>query len=303
MLLFIFKIYRTLRRAIAGRRYPSQLAWAIALGLMLGFVPHGNLVALTLLLVFLCLNINHAAMGLTALAASFFAWRLDPYSDQVGQVVLQNESVANFATRAWQWPLVPWTDLNNTIVTGSLLIGTAALLPVFAILYPLCRMIVPKPEKKADAEKANAQKGDLQRAAASTETAEALSRFEQPPVPSPKSGSVEDAVEHLARALQAAHAGQPTSSVATSPRSMDFVEIDPSDPRHATHHTVHAAHSKTPPVSSTIRTRMDVIRMQPESQNTTNNRNKGPLNDPAAMDEALNYLLRQLRDSNQGDAA
>jgi uncharacterized protein (TIGR03546 family) len=311
MLLFIFKIYRTLRRAIAGRRYPSQLAWAIALGLMLGFVPHGNLVALTLLLVILCLNINHAAMGLTALGASFFAWRLDPYSHQVGQFVLQKQSVADFATRAWQWPLVPWTDLNNSIVMGSLLIGLASLLPVFMVLYPLCRMMVPKTQKDpAEQDVASAKdNADVSLSPASARTMQAPATSPRPTMaPSAShsglsSTSVEDVVQHLAKAIQAAQAAQPTSTSGSSSRSIDFVEVDPVDPRHSTTHTVHAGHAKSSPASPSVRTRMDVIRIQPDTQNAEPNRNKGPINDPAAMDEALNYLLRQLRESNQGDAA
>ncbi len=123
MILWTLKLISTARRAIAGRKYPHQLAWAVAFGLLLGVVPHGNLLAIVLLLVVLSLKINHAMAGLTAIGATFLATRLDPLSHQVGDYVLTHPSLSEAAVTAWQLPLVPWTDLNNTVVMGSFLIG------------------------------------------------------------------------------------------------------------------------------------------------------------------------------------
>ena len=50
MFIWTIKLVSSVRRAIAGRKYPAQLAWAVALGAFLGLVPHGNLIALMLLL-------------------------------------------------------------------------------------------------------------------------------------------------------------------------------------------------------------------------------------------------------------
>ena len=88
MILWICKLVSTARRAIAGRRYPHQMAWGVAFGLLLGVIPHGNLLALLVLLVVLSLKVNHAMAALTAVSTTFLASLLDPYSDQVGSYVL-----------------------------------------------------------------------------------------------------------------------------------------------------------------------------------------------------------------------
>lgn len=306
MLLFFFKTFRTLRRAIAGRRHPHQLAWAIAFGLLLGVIPHGNLVALGVLLGILCLNLNHAAMGLTALATSFFAAKMDPASHRVGDWVLRQSAVSDFAERAWQWPMVPWTDLNNTIVVGSLLIGLAALIPVFMIMYPLCRMIMPKAESQPDS-------ADLDEDSDPTQTVpQRIAQTAHPiggphlPTGQPASPAGETRNEpHASHAVPEPHGGTPQTTASgsqTGPasRPIQFEEI-----RHES--------------DATIQTRVDLVRMTPNPTSESNlsgtasvasphekpaaETHGTPQNDPAAMDEALNYLLRQLRDTHQGDAA
>ncbi len=166
MILWIIKLISTARRAIAGRKYPHQLAWAVAFGLLLGVVPHGNLLAVLLLLVVLSLKINHAMAGLTAIAATFVATKLDPYSHEVGDFVLTHPQLSDAAANAWQFPLVPWTDLNNTVVMGSFLIGVGALVPIFVITYPVFRFMAPSPE--SDAEGLNDQAATTSKSAIST---------------------------------------------------------------------------------------------------------------------------------------
>ena len=73
MILCICKLVSTARRAIAGRKYPHQMAWGVAFGLLLGVIPHGNLLALLVLLVVLSLKINHAMAALTAVGTTFLA--------------------------------------------------------------------------------------------------------------------------------------------------------------------------------------------------------------------------------------
>ena len=110
MILWTYKLISMARRAFAGRRYPHQLAWGVALGLLLGVIPHGNLLALTVLIVVLSLKINHAMAALTAIGTTFLATQLDPYSHQVGELVLTHPSFRGTAMAAWQLPrpLQPW---------------------------------------------------------------------------------------------------------------------------------------------------------------------------------------------------
>ena len=273
MIIWTIKQLVALRRAITGRRNPSQLAWAVGLGLLLGVVPHGNLLAACLLILVLSLKINHAMAGLTAVATTFAASFLDPYSHLLGEAVLTHPQVAPIAARAWQLPLVPWTDLNNTVVMGSFLIGSAAVVPTYLLTYPIFRLLAPS----LDPDPTDAQ-------------------------PSAAAADPVDAKQHEILLVDQRHTGvghphQPGVAArirAQAEVTPDFVETD---------------ESGTPLADSepiAVDTRIDVIRMK--DYRDTKPASPPPVGEAQPeeqqpMDEALNYLLRQLRDSKQRKVA
>lgn len=358
MLLFFIKIYRTFRRALSQRKYPHQLAWAIAFGLLLGLIPHGNLLAVATVVLILCLRLNHAAMGLTAIGVTYLAPRMDPYSHRVGQYVLDNAQVHQAVTNAWSWPLVPWTDINNTIVVGSFLIGVALLIPTFAITYPLFRRLAPRPKSQAAEATPQAQ-------AAAAPVAVPADHSQPMPMPAPHAAA---RVDHPAAAgVPASHLSfdQTRADIAPDPRlqaierksaEIEFREIRPDQAEQVLskhYRDGGSAAGQTMPSSPPVRTRIDVVRTAPPQSDGSNSHGSPhshggphqrpmpadhgrsghpqpamrpasqqqalqqqalqqqtgarPQTDPAAMDEALNYLLHQLRDNRnsqgQGEAA
>jgi uncharacterized protein (TIGR03546 family) len=283
MILWMVKLLGSIRRAVAGRRYPGQLAWAVSFGLLLGVVPHGNLLAIAILIVVLSLRLNHAMAGLTAIGASFLATRLDPYSHQVGEWVLTHPELQASATAAWQLPLVPWTDLNNTVVMGSFLIGVASLVPVFLITYPVFRLCAPRSERETQSPGTVSQ--NPEREAESTKQAEPADARK------PKESVHQIVLVDPNHQTIAAPHSRPRPVPQTKTEDVDFVEVEPS--------------SDDAPMMA-IETRIDVIRMQDHREANPNqpSSNAKASEDPAQpMDEALNYLLRQLRDSQQRKAA
>lgn len=278
MILWIFKLISTVRKALAGRKYPHQLAWAVAFGTLLGVIPHGNLLALGVVLIVLSLKINHAMAGLTVVATTFLATRLDPYSHQLGEYVLTHPRVGELATSAWQLPLVPWTDLNNTVVMGSFLIGVGALIPIFAVTYPMFRLIAPEPDGESAAD------SRPRRGGAATRTQEA---------------AVSTARAHQLVMVDNGHAtvAPPHRSVGPSRSTQPGVDEQ-----------VEFIEAARPAPSSgrrvAVQTRIDVIRMKDHRSATTGDAaSPDEPKDGQPMDEALNYLLRQLRDSQQRKAA
>lgn len=271
MIIWSYNLVSVARQAVAGRRYPHQLAWATAFGLLLGIVPHGNLLAVSLLLVVLSLKLNHAMAALTAGATSvLLAAQLDPLAHRLGATVLNHQAVRPVAMTAWELPLIPWTDLNNTVVMGSFVIGVVALLPVFLITYPVFRF--------------------LSRSA--SDSAPTITSTD-PPARGQGGGSS----AHQVILVDRGHARVP--------------------PPRGTSPTGRPAGTESPPESEgevgcwpplAVETRIDVIRMKDhrsatpeEAQSEANPESKTA--DTQPMDEALNYLLRQLRDSQQRSAA
>lgn len=337
MIIWTIKLIGAVRRAIAGRKYPHQLAWAVAFGVLLGVVPHGNLLAIGLLILVLSIKLNHAMAGLVAIGTTFAAVRLDPYSHQLGDMVLSEPRVANFAANAWQLPLVPWTDLNNTIVVGSLLIGVAALLPIFLLTYPIFRWLAPaeaaqsetsEPNTPQQAEKSSAKPGQK------SDDSDAVEFEEVEPAgheilvvnrghkqiakphanPQPESQPIDvTAATQLARSIEIER------TIKTDRRDTGEKGSDAA-PERSTEKTERSAEktaSADSPAESpdgsdndvAVETRIDVIRMKDYRAAKP----PAPVDNPASgdgeteqqqpMDEALSYLLRQLRDSQQRKVA
>ena len=345
MLFFIIKTYRTLRRALSARRHPAQFAWAIAFGVLLGLIPHGNLLAVATLVLILCLRLNHPAMGLTAIGVTLVATKMDPWSDRVGDWILNQPAARDALTTAWQWPLVPWTDVNNTVVLGSFVIGTASLLPIFLATFPFFRWIAPKSETQSKTQsKTQSRHGDAP---------EATTRQD-------------DAAEQTASTINDIDAGSNTRTVRVDPPTTVIRDRTATSPPPVSCPPVETAHPIDPiefrelppsqvatsqalpsasPTGSTVttdkhhggaietdrrhvsddpntRTRIDIVRLapagppsphlnDPSAMTATSDVPSQPTGsgaaDPQAMDEALNYLLHQLRDKTNhhrhGDAA
>lgn len=268
MIIFMMKLLSSVRKAVAGRKHPHQLAWAVAFGLLLGIVPHGNLLAVALVIFVLTLKLNHAMAGLTAIGISFAATRLDPYSHQVGDFVLSHPEMHRFAASAWQLPLMPWTDLNNSVVMGSLLIGLVSLLPCFVLTYPFFRLFASKDDLRDEVESASTESPAKER-----------------------SGSVHSVVVVDQGHQQVARPHRSTPE--TVSELPDFEEVNETE---ADREEV------------AVETRVDVIRLQDVRATESSKKNKNafgdnPSPDDEPMDEALNYLLRQLRDSQSRKTA
>lgn len=139
MLLWIFRLVKSVRRALLSQDTPRQLAWGIALGLLLGLIPKGNLLAISVAVMILSLTANHALAIATAALVMLSGTWIDPLSHRVGVAVLENGPMRNAITSLYRMPLGPWFSLNNTVVVGGFTIGLAALLPVYFTMLPLMR--------------------------------------------------------------------------------------------------------------------------------------------------------------------
>ncbi len=293
MFLWFIKQLLTFRKAFAGRNHPRQMAWGLALGLLLGLIPHGNLLTVALVMLVVCLNVNHAVVALTGVVASFFAMQLDPYSHQVGQFVLLHPDLSTSMGRLWQLPLVPWTDLNNTIVMGSFLIGTGLLLPTYLASYPFFRMIAPRPKPEDE------PNGPQPRHAAQLEK----TRVDPPHDVAPNDTRIKP--QFAAAAFSTAEANKRELQVTRHPGEPQIhsepIVFTPLPRPNET--PVSADVDELPSVG--METQIDVIRLKDYRVDTSqpDAQTPAPEADNAQINQALNYLLRRLRNSQQEKAA
>src|SRR5476651_1276880 len=81
MLSFVVRSLRTVIAALLAGDSPRQLAAGFAIGMVLGLVPKGNLIALSLCVLVFSLRVN---TSLALVAAAAFSWAgavLDPFAN------------------------------------------------------------------------------------------------------------------------------------------------------------------------------------------------------------------------------
>jgi uncharacterized protein (TIGR03546 family) len=135
MLARVLQPVRRIFQALLAHDASNQLAAGFALGMVLGLMPKGNLIAVSLFVLLFSLRVN---TGLGLVAALAFSWCgpvLDPMADKIGAYVLSTPSMQGTYASLFQMPLGPWFELNNTVVVGSLVIGLWATYPVYWFSY------------------------------------------------------------------------------------------------------------------------------------------------------------------------
>jgi len=144
MILWIIRQLLSLRKAVSGRAQPSELAWGLAWGGLIGVVPKGNLLAILLIGWVLSLRVNHGIATLAAVVCSFLTVFIDPWSHRVGLTLLESSQLRPTLNLFWDLPLARWTDLNNSVVLGSTCLGLLSLMPTYLLSLPLFRALAPR---------------------------------------------------------------------------------------------------------------------------------------------------------------
>lgn len=128
----IFRVIRPVRyliRTVIDERTPRRIAWGIALGMLVGLVPKGNLSAALCAFLLFATRVNVGLGLLTALVVSFISPCLDPLTHGIGLRLLSFRPVQGWIAQVYDLPVFPWLALNNTVVLGSLVLGLALIFP------------------------------------------------------------------------------------------------------------------------------------------------------------------------------
>jgi uncharacterized protein (TIGR03546 family) len=134
-------VVRGLVRALLAADSPSQLAAGFTLGMVIGLVPKANLIALSLCVLLFSLRCNKGLGIVAAILFSFMSLQLDSFTHKLGLMVLQADSLQATYASVFSLPFGPWMGFNNTVVTGSLLVGLYVAYPVYWIVRHVCTML------------------------------------------------------------------------------------------------------------------------------------------------------------------
>jgi uncharacterized protein (TIGR03546 family) len=133
MLFWFIRPIRLLAGVMKANASSKQLAYGVAMGMLLGLIPKGNLFAIAFTTVLLASRIHLGAALLSSISFSWIGVLLDPLSDRLGNTLLTWAPLQSLFARLYELPLAPWTMFNNTVVCGSLIIGLLAFYPVFRL--------------------------------------------------------------------------------------------------------------------------------------------------------------------------
>ena len=120
-------------RALLASNAPEQLALGFTIGMVIGLVPKGNLIALSLCVLLFSMRCNKGLGLVAAIAFSFVGPWTDPFAHRLGLAALSLQPIQATYASIFKLPLGPWLGFQNTIVTGSLLMGLYVAYPVYWI--------------------------------------------------------------------------------------------------------------------------------------------------------------------------
>ena len=138
------KALRLLVVSVSKLSEPRQVAWAVAMGVAVGMVPKGNLLAVGLGVAMCSIRLNLLLAVSVAAVVTWAGHLLDPIFDGVGFAVLTCRPLRPIWTVLAEQPWADWLQFHNTVVMGSFLIAVAQIYPTMRASQRLAGTLLPR---------------------------------------------------------------------------------------------------------------------------------------------------------------
>ncbi len=129
MFSFFLRPIRQFAQALVANDSPRQVAWGFVLGMAIGLVPKGNLLAVLLGMLLVGMRVNKPVGLMGAGLFTCLGLVLDPLAHRIGSSVLTWQVLRPLHESLFESAISPWLGLNNTVVLGQLAIA-------FYLTYP-----------------------------------------------------------------------------------------------------------------------------------------------------------------------
>jgi uncharacterized protein (TIGR03546 family) len=133
---------RTIQRLVGGCT-PRQVAAGVTLGMILGLVPKGNLIAVSFCAMLFMLRMHKGLSVAAAVVFSLASPWAESFMHKLGSIVLSADSLQPVYAWLYALPLGPWLGFHNTVVMGALLVGLYFAYPVHWLVSAACRRMQP----------------------------------------------------------------------------------------------------------------------------------------------------------------
>jgi len=135
----ILKWIVNLIKILNSNQAPGQVAGGVAFAFMLALIPANNLLWILLFVVTFFLKVHNGIESLFIIIFKTFIFVFDPILDSLGYLVLTLPSLQNFFTYFANLPLALYTNFNNSIVMGGLVLGLILWIPIYFIFVGLIK--------------------------------------------------------------------------------------------------------------------------------------------------------------------
>jgi len=130
-MLALLKSLQSIIQTLHSDGTPGQVAAGIALGSALGIMPLMNLQNLLVLTVLFLVNVSFGAGMLGWALATPIGFLFDPLFDSLGRALLGSPALRGLWTALANAPLVPFTNFNNSVTLGGLVVWLALVVPIY----------------------------------------------------------------------------------------------------------------------------------------------------------------------------
>jgi uncharacterized protein (TIGR03546 family) len=144
MLNLFLRPLRLVVQMLTANDTARQTTWGFALGMMVGLLPKGTLLAIGLAVVLCAIRVNRAAALLAIGVFSMIGAGLDSSAHNLGSLVLLWEPARETFKWLYDMPLGPWLGFNNTVVMGQLIFGLYLFYPAYKFAYMMGDRVQPR---------------------------------------------------------------------------------------------------------------------------------------------------------------
>jgi len=136
--LTIIKLIRAIVKVLNSEQAVHEIGLGFVLGMCLGVAPFKAVYALFVLLAFLIIRCNLAAVFLALLVFKPLALlALDRASNALGAWLLSTGGVSDAIGRLSHAPILAWLELNNTVSLGGIVLGWILAVPAYVLIVVL----------------------------------------------------------------------------------------------------------------------------------------------------------------------
>lgn len=126
------KALASLLKISSSRYQPPQIATAVAAGVITGFAMQSPVIGLALSCLCWLLPIHLPIYMACTTLAFMYAGQLEIRAGHLGSWLLTQSDAAPLMMSFQSMPYAPWLRLHNTVVVGSVIVGFALSVPVYA---------------------------------------------------------------------------------------------------------------------------------------------------------------------------